>query len=164
MSDLDRFLVELGRRVNGDPAQNVDMWAVGQDLDLDRGDTEAMATQLMGQGYLEVRNLSGSVGLTAAGVERLGSLAAVLPSREDADPSWPEVIARLEAAGRDLGFEAAAGSDFRADVGCLKLQMSKDRPHPGVLAACAESLRQALAPFEGRADDLLDQLAILARG
>jgi len=163
MADLDRFLAELGRRVNGDPAQNVDMWAVGQDLNLDRGDTESTATQLMGQGYLEVRTLSGAVGLTAAGVERLASLADMPPARDDSGPSWPEIVARLEAAGRDLGLVAAARSDFLADVGCLKLQLAKERPLPGVLAACAESLRQALAPFQGRdqADELLDQLADL---
>ncbi|MBU0515776.1 MAG: hypothetical protein KJ621_13490 [Proteobacteria bacterium] len=159
--DLDRFLAELGRRVNGDPARNVDMWAVGEGLNLDRGDTESTATRLMGQGYLEVRTLSGAVGLTAAGVERLTSLAAVSPAKDDTGPSWPEVVARLEAAGRDLGFEATARSDFLADLGCLKLQLAKDRPHPGVLSACAESLRQALAPFEGQTDELLDQLAVL---
>ncbi len=163
MTDLDRFLVELGRRVNGDLAQNVDMWTVGQDLDLDRGDTESTATQLMGQGYLEVRTLSGAVGLTAAGVERLASLADVPPAGAGTGPSWPDIVARLEAAGRDLGFQGAAQSDFLADLGCLKLQLAKDRPLPGVLAACAESLRQALAPHKGRdqADELLDQLADL---
>jgi hypothetical protein len=158
--DLDRFLVELGRRVNGDPTQTTNMWAVGQDFGLDRGDTESVATQLMGQGFLEVRTLDGKVGLTSAGVERISSLAALFPERKKEGPSWREVVAGIEAAAGDLALAAGPRDEFMADLGCLKLQLSKDRPLEAVLTACAESVARVLAGYKGRAEvaELIDQL------
>jgi hypothetical protein len=159
--ELDRFLVELGRRVNGDPSGTTNMWAVGQDIGLDRGDTESIATQLMGQGLVEVKTLDGKVGLTAVGAERVSSLAALFPGGKDDGPSWPEVVAGIEAATGDLSLTPAARGDFLADLGCLKLQLSKDRPLPAVMTACAESVARVLSGYKGRdgVAELVDRLA-----
>jgi hypothetical protein len=163
--DLDLFLVELGRRVDGDPAQTINMWDVGQDLDLERDVTESLATRLMGQGYLEVRTLDGKVGLTAAGTQRLASLVALFPGQKDDGPSWREVVADIEATARDLPLAPSSRDDFLADLGCLKLQLGKTEPLMTVLTACARSLARVLADHQGRAGvaDLIHHLDELGK-
>ncbi|MEW5725997.1 MAG: hypothetical protein AB1896_23010, partial [Thermodesulfobacteriota bacterium] len=84
LTDLDpeaRALLEAICKETGvDPARTVGMWAVGAALGLDRARTEDASMNLVAEGLLEIRSLSGGVALTEAGAGLAETLAASGPA------------------------------------------------------------------------------------
>ena len=73
MSDLNSqqksYLEELYRMTGGDPTVQASMHDVGAVIGLDRGAAGKLAEELIAQGHVEIRTLSGGIGITQLGIE-----------------------------------------------------------------------------------------------
>jgi hypothetical protein len=63
------FLLELYRMTGGDPVAKVSMFTVGEAIGLDKTDAGKMAETLIAQGWVEIKTLSGGIGITEEGLE-----------------------------------------------------------------------------------------------
>lgn len=69
-NDTERaFLIELFNATQGDPAVKTTMQAVGATIGLEKEQAGKIAEELIGKGYVEIKTLSGGIGITAEGVE-----------------------------------------------------------------------------------------------
>jgi hypothetical protein len=118
------------------------MWEAGQAMGLDRNDTETVATELMGQGHLEMVSLDGKVRLTQSGEELLGMAGPSLSGGSSG--GLASLVADLKAAGA-AGLSGAAATDLAADLACLAAQLERSQPLQPVVQACLKAIRQALA-------------------
>lgn len=117
------------------------MWATGEAMGLDRNKTETIATELMGQGLLEMVSLDGKVRLTQSGEE---SLNAAGPSLSGSGGGLNSLVTDIQAAGA-AGLSGAAAKDLAVDVACLAGQLKRSQPITEVVQACLKAVRQALA-------------------
>ena len=76
--NLPLFLVELYHRTLGDGSVKVSMFDIGESLGLDRKLTLRTAEELIGTGLVEIKTLSGGIGITADGVTEAQQLGASL--------------------------------------------------------------------------------------
>jgi hypothetical protein len=143
-----RFLQAIAAA--GDSA---DMWQAGQDLGLERSDTESLATALMAEGLLEMVSLSGKVRLTPAGRQLLDTAS---PEEELDLAAWLQAV----AAADGLGLPEPAARDLAADLATLEAQLQRSQPLTAVVNACLEAIADALAASDS---PLAQELAHLGR-
>lgn len=120
--------------------QSASMWEAGEAMGLERHQTEAIATELMAMGHLEMVSLGGKVRLTQSGQDLL---SAAGPVPEKSDGGLASLVADLKAAGT-AGLNGAAAADLSADVACLAAQLERSQPLGEVVQACLKAVRQAL--------------------
>jgi hypothetical protein len=113
-----------------------DMWEAGQALGLRRDQTEALATEAMGENLLEMVSLSGKVRLTEEGAK-----AAVGGQAPEAGMTG---FLQQAAALGEAGLPPEAAQDLAADLKCLQAQLGRSRPLPEVVGACLDSVARAL--------------------
>ncbi len=65
------YLTELYRLTDGDMNAQVSMYDVGAALNLEKTDAGKLAEDLIGDGLVEVKTLSGGIGITALGIEQV---------------------------------------------------------------------------------------------
>jgi hypothetical protein len=121
------------------------MWEAGESMGLDRNDTEALATDLMGAGHLEMVSLDGKLRVTESGEEFMnaaGPASGLAAGASGVD--LPTLVSGLRALGAG-GLSGAAATDLMADVACLASQMERSKPLDSVVQACLKAVGQALA-------------------
>ncbi|MFZ0242009.1 MAG: hypothetical protein WAL90_10220 [Desulfobacterales bacterium] len=151
------FLLSVYKQTKGDPAAVVSMYAVGSELGLDRNAASRLAEDLMGWMLLEVRSLSGAVGITPLALEEIeASEFAESGSRENtarlgSEPVVTgEVRQALERAtaalkqqiGR-IGLSYDGLAEVMADVKTIEAQLDSSRPKTAIVRACLRSLKTA---------------------
>jgi hypothetical protein len=159
MSDLDslqkNYLEELYRITGGDPAVQASMHDVGAAVGLDREAAGKLAEELIAQGYLEIRTLSGGVGITQLGIEsgnagtetadsadwHLGG-ATILDEKDRTS-----VEAALEAIKNAVGKNNVPYPQMETvvmDIKTIEVQMLSPQPKTAVLREVFLSLQQTL--------------------
>jgi len=170
------FLLELYRESHGDASQQLSMYAVGEQLGMERTATSKLVENLIGWELVEIRTLSGGVGITAGAVEELEALGlvgetpgAAAPrlgdgpvAETDARDALAELIADLKQQTGDLQLPYEGLSEWMADLKTVDAQLESPRPKTAILRACLESLREpvenaGLRPFAGRIDAMLKE-------
>jgi len=77
-SELDetgqQFLIHLFEQTGGDPGTQVSMYDVGEGLGLDRNTASRVAETLIGLQLVEIRTLSGGIGISADGASEVKRL------------------------------------------------------------------------------------------
>lgn len=151
------FLISLHELAQGDPHAAVDMYQVGFDLDLDREQARRIGEELIGFGYLEVRSLSGAVGLTPKGLQTAGAAYPGLAgsgAREMEVIRVPDLSAEIKIlTGDQVGgltglldsVEPALRSpetpaEALADLISLRAQLASPQPKAGIVAEALVSL------------------------
>ncbi len=158
-SELDEngrsFLLSVYKKTKGDPAATVSMYAIGAELGFDRIAASRLAEDLMGWLMLEIRSLSGGIGITAAAVEdiKASGLGESAPQEKrlclGADPVISDDIRQAveratEALRGQVGriglpFEALA--EVMADLKTVAAQFESSRPKTAIVRACFRSLK-----------------------
>ena len=69
----EAYLLELYQETKGDISAQVSMYDVGAALSLDKDTAGKIAEDLIGDGLVEVKTLSGGIGITALGIEKVGA-------------------------------------------------------------------------------------------
>jgi DNA-binding MarR family transcriptional regulator len=167
------FLVELFKQTNGDTEATSSMYDIGEALSLDKPTASKVAEDLIGMQLIEIRTLSGGVGITEAGVEK-----AVQHGAEPASPGGGKIVLgdgpvisdaereaveqataeiKVAAGGFNLDFNAL--NELMADVKTIDVQMMSPRPKTAVIRECCRSLKHVIQNTEAR--EILDRLRAL---
>lgn len=67
--EANTFIVELYRLTKGDTAVQVSTTDVGAAIGLEKAEAGKLSEELIGQGWVEIKTLSGGIGITTEGIE-----------------------------------------------------------------------------------------------
>ena len=151
-----RFLLELFEKTKGDPSVQLSMFDIGDAVKLDRDTARKTAEQLMGTGLVEIRTLSGGIGLSPAGIERAlalgggGSVTKTARLGNDSvlSPNLLEAVdllvaeLKLQAGNFSLDFDALC--EFTADINTISSQLASPQPKTAIVRAVLQSIRIGL--------------------
>jgi hypothetical protein len=150
------YLEELYRITGGDPAAQASMHDAGAAIGLDREAAGKLGEELIAQGYLEIRTLSGGVGMTQLGIESGGAGSAAAGSEawrlggatilDEKDRKAVE--SALESIKNGVGKESVTYPQMETvviDIKTIEVQMLSPQPKTAVVREVLLSLQQSLA-------------------
>lgn len=169
-----QFLLHLYQQVNGDPAVHVSMYDIGEALGLDRPSASRVAEELIALQLVEIKTLSGGIGISTDGVEEIRdsfgdqSAAGDKIDQLGSDPvldknrcqAVSQVTDDLKGKAGKLGLDFDALSELMADVKTLEAQLGSSRPKTAIIIECLRSLRD-VAQTADDSDNLLKIRALL---
>ncbi|PIP36095.1 MAG: hypothetical protein COS92_04960 [Desulfobacterales bacterium CG07_land_8_20_14_0_80_52_14] len=154
-----RFLEQLIIQTNRDPAAKVSMYEVGEKVNLDRPASKHVAEMLIGLGLVEIRTLSGAIGITSDGIDIAQSLqcpgdhpvpgAFVLGDKRIPDEpilkALDILLCTLKSRIPDFGLNFEGLSELMADIKSIDAQLASPKPKTVVLRGCLESIQETLS-------------------
>jgi hypothetical protein len=173
-SEIDQagrqFLLQLFRQTRGDSSIQVSMYDIGAGMGLDRSTAARVAEELIALQLVEIRTLSGGIGISPGGVEEVQSLLGdQSPAGHGAvrfgdDPVLDQagcrlveqVIGRIRNQVGSLGLDFNTLSEVMADMKTIDAQLGSSRPKSAILKECLRSLKSGL----GKAGDTESLAAI----
>ncbi len=175
LADLDptsrQFLETLYAQTGADTTAQVSMYDLGATMGLDRDQSTFTAEDLMAEGIIEIRTLSGDVGLSENGKalfhndtdadaprkdQRLGH-DSPLDERQRSLVEKLLVTLKAEIGEPSLNYDALA--EMVADVRTVEAQLASPRPKTAIVRVCLEEVRDgAAAQSVSGWRDLLDGL------
>ena len=158
------FLIELYQQSHGDPSVQVSMYDIGTVLGLERAVAQQTAEHLIGQGLVEIRTLTGDIGISAEGIAAAVKLGAQggktdqtiirLGSAPTMDKDVCEVVSQVVAALKiqagSLGLDFDPLTELVADLNTIAMQMTSARPKTDIIRACLKSIAAVLATTNDR--------------
>ena len=153
----NRFLQVLFDQTGGDAAQAASMYHIGEMLDLDKTASVRTAEMLMGEALVEIRSLSGGIGLTTEGIDAVRALSGA--ARSDTGQQklcrsvvldtesirWVEqALAELKANIGRLTDAYDPLTELIADLKTLDAQLMSPRPKTAVVREVLRSVREQL--------------------
>jgi hypothetical protein len=160
MSDLNSqeksYLEELCRMTGGDPTVQASMHDVGAAIGLDREAAGRLAEELIAQGYLEIRTLSGGIGITQLGIES-GKAGAETTDSADRRLGGATILDEKDRTAVEAALEAIKNAVGKSDVPypqmetvvvdikTIEIQMLSPQPKTAVVREVFLSLQQTLA-------------------
>ncbi len=161
-SELDesgqQFLIQLYEQTGGDPSAQVSMYDLGEGLGLDRDTSSRVAENLMGLQLVEIRTLSGGVGISTDGANEVKRLtgSAVLPGDSPGklsdqavmDPTGcqgvEQIAGELKSQAGNLGLDFDSLSEMMADLKTIDAQLGSSRPKTAIIRECLRSIEEIL--------------------
>lgn len=149
-----RFLKALCEQTDGDPQRQVSMYKVGEDLGLDRETASRVAQDLMAEGQVAVKTLSGEIGITEEGVALVGGpgpqvgpegLPVKGPLLARHCQAVESALAAVKAVIGTKGLNFDDLAQAMADIRTIEAQMAAPKPNSVVIRACLEALAEPLA-------------------
>jgi hypothetical protein len=175
--DLDepaqQFLKRLFEQSAGQSSRQVSMYEIGAALGWERDAALQKAQDLMAAGLVEIRTLSGGIGISAEGVESVKSAlapAAPAPSlaRLGSGPVMDTAVCRIvervcdgikaQTGSLDLDFDSL--TELVADLKTIADQLGSPRPKTAVVRECLRSLEGVLKRYAGNRS-LVDVRALI---
>jgi len=154
-----RFLMELFQKTRGMTTGSTSMYEVGSGLGLEKDTARQMAENLMSEGLVEIRSLSGGIAVTDDGIEAAKRLGAGEGDNADAKARLTEgpildgpgreavealiAFLKTQAGGLQLPYDPLA--ELMADLRTVDAQLASPRPKTAVVRSCFESVRTILA-------------------
>jgi len=152
------FLLSVYNQTKGDPAAMVSMYDVGSELGIDRTAASRLAEDLMGWMMLEIRTLSGGIGITPSAVEEIeasgfgGSKPQVQTLCLGNDPvistdvrqAVERVTDALKQQVGSIGLPFDALAEVMADLKTIDAQFDSSHPKTAIVRACFQSLENTL--------------------
>ncbi len=134
------------------------MFEIGQTLGLDRESSSKVAEELIGWAMVEIRTLSGGIGISDEGVREIeaaglggdsGHSAAIslgsAPVVESAvGEAVQQAVDAIKSEAGDIGLSFDLLAELMADLKSLDAQMASPRPKTAVVRACFMSLKEIL--------------------
>lgn len=150
-SEWEQFLMQLYEKTGGAASGTASMYEIGNEMDLDRTAAQHVAEHLMSLGLVEIRTLSGGVGLTPEGAEKGASLAGdpggAVPVLGDGPvvqggelEAVAALLSDLKGAAPDLNLPFDPLAEWVADLRTLEAQLQSPRPKTAVIRAGFASL------------------------
>lgn len=147
-----QFLEALYAQTGDDTDTHFSMYDLGAVIGLDREESRVVAEELMAEGLLEIRTLSGGVALSQdgqalfsvkadesgeAGADRLGQNSP-MDERQRALVEQLLTTLKAEVGAQSLVYEALA--EMIADVRTIEAQLTSPRAKTAVVRTCLEGL------------------------
>jgi len=149
-----QFLIQLFDQTRGDPSKQASMYDIGSMMGLERNAAARVAEELMGSQLVEIRTLSGGIGISAAGSHWVENLIG--PSAPAAGEAYQLGAAPLlDAAGRQavalivseikdqvgaLGADFDTLTELMADLKTIDAQLASSRPKTAIVKQCFISI------------------------
>jgi hypothetical protein len=153
-----QFLIQLFEQTKGDSAVQVSMYDVGDQLGLDRDSASAAAQELIGSMLVEIRTLSGGIGISGDGLQMAQRLIGPTASGGDEfaklddapllNSSGRQAVERmaseLKQQAGSLGLDFDTLTELMADLKTIEAQLGSSRPKTAIIRACLFSVQAVL--------------------
>jgi hypothetical protein len=157
-SELDdieqQFLIQLFEQTKGDVSLQVSMYDIGGLLGMDRDAASKVAQELMGQQLVEIRTLSGGIGISTDGAARIQNLMGPMASdtsKSDQLNDGPlltsggqqtvtRVVSELKNQIGSFGLDFETLGELMADLETMEAQLDSSRPKTAIIRACLRSV------------------------
>lgn len=153
-----QFLIQVFEQTGGDPSVQVSMYDIGGRLGLERDAASRVAEELMGLQLVEIRTLSGGIGISAAGSEMVQDLIG--PMAADVDEparlgdetllnsanrqAIEQIVAEIKDQAGKLGLDFDTLAELMADLKSIDAQLGSSRPKTAIVRECLHSLSGVL--------------------
>jgi len=158
-----QFLIQLFEKTRGDPTVQVSMYDIGDQLGLDRNMASTVAQELIGSMLVEIRTLSGGIGISADGLQMAQKLIGPAASSggesaklDDAPvlnsigrQAVEHIASELKIQAGSLGLDFDTMTELMADLKTVDAQLGSSRPKTAIIREC---LRSVLAVCKTPAD------------
>jgi hypothetical protein len=160
--DAKDLLLHLYRETGGDPSVQVSMYESGASIGLDRDAASRMTEDLIGWEMVELRTLSGGIGISENAVRQIESSG--LAGSGESDPlaafgkdavigaDARQAVEQITIAAKDrvgaLGLAFDLLSEVMADLKSIDAQLESPRPKTAIVRECFRSLKASLEPDE----------------
>ena len=149
-----QFLIQLFEQTKGDTGVQVSMYDIGDKLGMDRDSSASVAQELIGSMLVEIRTLSGGIGISEDGSQMAKELIGPTPSTGDTsiklddtpilNTSGSEAVEQIGSeiknlAGK-LGLDFDTLNELMADLKTIDAQMGSSRPKTAIIKACLGSI------------------------
>jgi len=152
------FLLQIYHSTKGDTSVQVSMYDIGAALELDRDASSKLAEELMGWELVEIRTLSGGIGICVSAVkeieetgiaesqaqETIGSLGNEPIIDQDAHLEVERISAEIKEQAGSLGLKFDLLSELMADLKTIDVQLDSPRPKTAIIRECLKSLKNVL--------------------
>jgi hypothetical protein len=159
LSEVGRqFMIQLFEQTRGDQSLQVSMFDIGELMGLERDAASRVAEELMGLQMVEIRTLSGGIGISAAGSEAMQRLIG--PPAADLGASTKlgdgpllnsagrqaleQIVAEIKAQTGTLGLDFDTLTELMADLKSIDAQLESSRPKTAIIRECLNSLSGVL--------------------
>ena len=178
ISELDEtgqeFLIQLFGQTGGDPSAQVSMYDIGEGLGLDRDTSSRVAETLIGLELVEIRTLSGGIGISTEGANEVKLLTGGVPAADGSpgkltdqpvmDPfscrGVEQAAGELKSRAGNLGLDFDGLSELMADLKTIDAQLDSSRPKTAIIRECLRSIKELLQGA-GNGDSLSTVRALL---
>lgn len=157
------FFRSLFSKTSGHIQKQVSMHEIGNETGLDKTASKSVSEELMRLGLIDIRTLSGGIGLTEEGLIEARSLFADIAGTSSAitklgkDPIIGEKIAlavadtinHLKILAGKLGLAYNDLTELVSDIQTIDAQMRSSRPKTAIVRECFRSIQTSL----GRTDE-----------
>ena len=161
-SELDetgqQFLIQLFEQIGGDSSAQASMYDIGEGLGLDRDTSSRVAETLMGLELVEIRTLSGGIGISAEGADEVMRLTGGLSPAGDSpgkltdqpvmDPvstqGVEQAAGELKSQAGNLGLDFDGLSELMADLKTIDAQLGSSRTKTAIIRECLRSIKEVL--------------------
>ena len=156
LTDHARQLFEaIFTKTKGNASSQFSMYTIGMELGLSKDESRIASENLMGENLIDIRSLSGSIGLTQDGVEfgmehlegksvkgnRTGPLTREKILDENGVKSLEVAIIQLKAGFGAMGLSFESASEFMADVRSAEAQLASPKPKTAIIREALCSIR-----------------------
>ncbi len=173
--DTKNLLLHLYRETGGNPSVQVSMYEVGASLGFDRESASRMTEDLIGCQMVELRTLSGGIGISEKAIEEIGysglagtakpDLLAAFGKRPVIDADSRQAIEQITADVKNragsFGLDFDRLSEVMADLKTIDAQLDSPQPKTAIVRECFRSLKSTLESVE--TDDTGDRIGQLLK-
>lgn len=170
-----QFMIRLYEQTRGDSSVQVSMYDIGGFLGLEREAASKVAESLMGSQLVEIRTLSGGIGISTTGLEMVQNLIG--PMAPDAGASIKlgdervlnsagrlaveQVVAEVKNQSGSLGLDFDTLTELMADLKTIDAQLGSSRAKTAIVRECLRSMaalakHRAGGALYGRLRGMLD--------
>ena len=160
-----QFMVRLFEQIHGDSSVQVSMYDIGKLLGLERDAASKVAESLMGLQLVEIRTLSGGIGISATGLEMVQNLIG--PMAPDAGASIKlgnerllssavrqaveQIVAEVKDQTGTLGLDFDTLTELMADLKTIDAQLGSSQPKTAIVRECLRSMAATAKNSAGNA-------------
>ncbi len=151
------YLLELFQRTKGDLNARVSMYDVGFGLGMEKAAAGKLAEDLIASGWVEIKSLSGGIGITAEGIAAARA-AGALPESPAAEPALgkdrllsasdrplvEQIISAIKGSVPGLPADYARLEEIFIDIKTLEVQLLSPRPKTAILREGLASIQAGL--------------------
>jgi hypothetical protein len=149
-----QYLIQLFEQTKGDSTVQVSMYDIGDQLGLDRDTASTVAQELMGYMLVEIRTLSGGIGISADGSQMARKLIGPGASSGDEFSELDEapllnssgrqaveqIATELKNQAGSLGLDFDTLTELMADLKTIDAQLGSSRPKSAIIRECLRSV------------------------
>jgi len=153
-----QFLIRLFEQTQGDPSIQVSMYEIGKMLGLDREASCRAAEELMGSQLVEIRTLSGGIGISAAGSERAKNMIGLTTAGDgeflklgdrrilssEGCRSVQQIVLDLKNQAGNLGLDFETLTELMADLKTIDAQLASSRPKTAIVRESLRSIQDVI--------------------